>query len=59
MSVVSYEEFGQLTGELLPGRVALSLVNAYFTNVNNTAYEFPAGGGGPAMPWHRVTRYSA
>jgi hypothetical protein len=45
MSVVSYEQLDRLAGELLPERTVLSLVNISFSNVHNTTYKFPAGGG--------------
>ncbi|GGV70627.1 MULTISPECIES: hypothetical protein [Streptomyces] len=44
MSAVSYSELGELTGELLPERMLLSIIDVHVDN--SRTYVFPAQGNG-------------
>lgn len=48
MSAVSYEELNELSGDLLPERALLSLINLSISNIgsSSTTYTYPPAAGG-------------
>lgn len=46
MATVSYSYLESLAGEILPPRIALSIVNISSTSTSYTTNQFPAQGGG-------------
>lgn len=46
MARVSYSDLDSLAGELLPPRIALSLIGISYTHDTYNTYQFPAQGGG-------------
>jgi hypothetical protein len=46
MSAVEYRELDELSGELIPGKFLLSLIDFNMDNSRHTTFNFPQGGGG-------------
>jgi hypothetical protein len=46
MSAVDYRELDALSGELIPGKFLLSIIDLTLDNSRHTTFNFPQGGGG-------------
>ncbi|WP_328771438.1 hypothetical protein [Streptomyces sp. NBC_00286] len=46
MSAVDYPELDALSGELIPGKFLLSIIDLSLDNSRHTTFNFPQGGGG-------------